>query len=194
MTGIIDPRNGNAAAVDNKGRMAALASTKDEAVDASIDGDTYYLSTQPVNLTTDGESWLYYLENTDTVAWVVSSMFATIGATVGGSGNGAFLFGQNITGGTVADAGNPDILPANLNTASRKPLPAVAKLGGEGRTAVLAGGSEFLWPAGVAFQTFPGGPIVIAPGTSFVFGFRPPTGNTSQDVQFSMTLYRRAAA
>ena len=189
MSVIKDGASGNTAQVDSNNRLSTAAVTKSEAVASSLIGDTYFISTGTVNLTDDGMSQILYIENNESVNWIVDSLSATYGAT-NGVGDYFNLFTVGPTGGTIIDTG-VDLPAINLNIGNSKPLGATIKLGGQGDT-VIGGRSTplTLIPEGTIFRLFPASPIVIAPGTSVAVGFQPPAGNSSMNVTAQTVIYR----
>ena len=189
---IVDGRTGQTAEVDSRNRLSTASVSKAAAIDASLNGDTFFVTTGSVNLTNDTISWLLYVKNTDTVPWVVASLAATYGAT-DGSGDALNQFNVGATSGTLIDSG-ADLPAINLNIGSPKQLPITAKLGAEGST--LTNGVNTpptLVPAGMIIREFQAAPVVIPPGTAFAAGYTPPAGNTSQNTTVQIVIFRETA-
>lgn len=183
--------SGNTAEVDSSNRLQTFSTTQLDSVDASLRGDTFFITSGIINLTTDGQSFIIYIKNDDTVDWIVNEFTQSYGPSTGGAGGSlSNEFQVGPTGGDIL-SGTPT-LAVNMNIGSPKQLAATILTGAEGDTAT-GGGSV---PAGliVKDQTlvpFTGGPIVIAAGTSFAFAVTPPTGNTSMDAQLDAIIYRK---
>jgi hypothetical protein len=187
---IVDGRSGSTAKVDKNNRLNTAAVSKDAVVEASINGDTFFITTGTVNLTTDTESWLLYVKNEDTVQWVVDSIAAAFGVSTGGSGDSFNQFNVGATEGTLISAG-VDLPAINLNIGSPKQLPSTIKLGGEGKTITNGINTpQTLEPEGLLSREFEAGPVVIPPGASFAIAYTPPAGNTSQNTSVQIVIFR----
>jgi hypothetical protein len=187
---ITDGRTGKTAKVDDDNRLNTAAVVKSAAIQASIDGDTFFLTTGSVNLTTDNESWLLYAKNEDTVPWVVDSIAAAYGASTDGGGDAFNQFNVGASEGTLIDAG-ADLPAINLNIGSPKQLAGMFKLGGEGSTVTNGVNTpKTLVPEGLLVREFPAGPVTIPPGASFAVAYTPPVGNTSQNTTVQIVIFR----
>ena len=186
---IQDGQTGRTAKVDSRNRLTTASVSKTAAIDASLNGDTFFITTGSVNLTTDTESWLLYVKNDDDVAWVVSSLAAVYGAT-DGSGDALNQFNVGATEGTLIDSGI-DLPAINLNIGSPKQLPITAKRGAQGST-VTNGVSTppTLVPEGMIIREFQAAPVVIPPGSAFAAAYTPPAGNTGQNVTVQIVVFR----
>lgn len=186
---IEDGRSGNTAKVDSENRLAVASVSKTAAINASLEGDTFFITTGSVNLTDDSESWLLYVKNNDTVPWVVASLAATYGAS-DGVGDAMNQFNVGATDGTLLTEGI-DLPGINLNIGSPKQLASTIKLGGQGKT--LTGGTDTpptLVPEGMIIREFQAAPVVIPQGSSFAAAYTPPTGNTSQNTTIQIVIFR----
>lgn len=189
LTTLKDGKTGNTAQVNDNNQLTVAAVTKMEAVEASINGNTFQIGTNVVNLTSDTISWLMSVTNTDTVAWAVENLISIFGAT-DGTGDFFVFFSGGASEGTLFSAGT-DIIPVNLNIGSPKQLAASGKTGVQGSTVTDLGPSlPVLIPAGTTIREFLSGPIIIPPGTDLLLGVQPPSGNTSMNVTLSLTIYR----
>jgi len=189
-TVIQDGRSGNSAKVGANNRLHTDAISKAAVIESSLNGDTYIFTTGSINLTSDSISWILFAKNTDTVPWVVESITATYGKSTGGSGDSFNQFNTGATSGTLVDDG-VDSVGINLNIGSPKPLTAIVKIGGEGKTITDGLNAPItLIPEGALFRTFPAGPVVVPPGTSFAVAFTPPVGNTNQNTAVQVVFFR----
>lgn len=183
--------SGNTAEVDSQGRVQTFSTVEEEAVDSSINGNTFFIGSGLIDLITAGQSFLLYVKNDDTVDWIVDSFSTAVGPSTGAPGldiRTQFVVGA--TGGTLLSG--TDGVAVNLNLGDPKGLEATIKTGAEGST-VTGGGS--LSPGIIvsdqittASET---GPIVITPGTSVAFGITPATGNTAMTARFNAVIYRK---
>ena len=191
LTLIGDGPSGRTAGVDHRNRLKTSAVVEDEATFASLNGDTFNLTTGTVNLTSDNESWLLYGKNEDLDIWVVESIVLAFGAS-DGVGDFFQTTKVNPTAGTLVDSGSALGTSFNLNLGSSKVLLGTVLVGQEGST--LTDGNQ---PRNILMTEFPDvriletGPIVIPPGTSFALGIIPPTGNTGMNVAINVTIYRQ---
>lgn len=186
---IKDGSGGNVARVDGKKRLHTASVSKSAVIDSSINGETFFMTTGSVNLTNDAESWLLYVENDDTVQWVVESLAAHMGAT-NGVGDSFHQFNVGATEGTLIDDGI-DLPAINLNIGSPKKLPSTIKLGGQGKTITNGINTpKTLEPEGLVAREFEAGPVVIPPGSIFAVAYTPPVGNTSQNTSVQIVIFR----
>lgn len=186
---IKDGRGGETARVGKNNRLFTDTISKDAVIDSSLNGNTFFMTTGSVNLTSDSESWLLFLKNNDTFQWVVESLEAAFGAT-DGVGDSFVQFNVGATEGTLISEG-VDLPAINLNIGSPKQLPSTVKLGGEGKT--LTNGvntPKTLIPEGSKVRTFTAGPVIIPPGVSFSIAYTPPSGNTNQNVSAQIVIFR----
>lgn len=186
---IADGRSGTTAKVDTNNRLTVASVSKAAVIDSSLNGNTFFMTTGSVNLTSDSESWLLFLRNNDTVQWVVESLEAAFGVT-DGVGDSFIQFNVGATEGTLISEG-VDLPAINLNIGSPKQLPSTVKLGGEGKT--LTNGintPKTLIPEGSLVRTFTAGPVIIPPGVSFSIAYTPPPGNTDQNVSTQIVIFR----
>ena len=190
LTVISDGADGFTAKVDELRRLTTFATIQADSTAASLNGDTFFISHPVINLTSDAESYVIYVENIDTVDWVVNEFATDYGPSTGGIGDFLTRFVSNPTGGTLIDSGS-DAFAANMNLAQPQTLSGTFKYGAEGST--ITGGTNV--PQGLVVSDtragrFTGGPIVIGPGTKFALSVTPPTGNTDMNVQVSIILHR----
>lgn len=177
------------ARVDSKGRLKTFAVTESGAIDSSLSGNTFLLTTGTINLSSDSDSWLLYGKNNDDVSWIVDSLTSVIG-TSDVTGDFFQLFNVGASEGTLVSAGTASA-GINLNIGSATQLAIDLRIGQEGST--LTNGAEI--PPSLMVKTqdvreFVSGPIVIPPGVSFATGITPPTGNTDMNVALNLTIYR----
>ncbi len=183
--------SGNTAEVDARGRLSTFAVSVPDSVQKTIDGFAYILTMPIVNLTTDNLSFVNFIKNNDTVPWTFIAILTKIGPSTDGGVNDLLQVVRiNATEGTLITAGTP-YAASNLNLAVATPLPATLLSGDEGST-VLNG---FPTTDSLIVETpqrtfFEGTPISFPPGSSFSIGFIPPVGNTSMDVQISVSITR----
>ena len=187
--------SGNTADVDSFNRIQTFSVTESDKVFSSLSGETFFISSKNIELTSANMSFLVYIQNTDTTDWIVTDLNQSYSLSTGGPGG--FVQNQfhlDPTGGTLLSGGTPSGA-LNMNTGSSKTLTANIITGSEGATAT--GGVEV--PKGMIHRDqsrilFAGGPIVIARGTSMAFGVQPPAGNTSMQAKVDFIIYRKVDA
>jgi len=182
--------SGNTADVNDDNELQTFAVTRPEITKSAIAGDAFFISHTPVNLTSANQSYIFSILNNEGVNWIVDALQTSFGESTGGSGKVLSLFTINGTTGTLFTSGTPE-LEGNQNLGSPKTLDATIFSGAEGFT-VTNGISdpEELIPSVPDIIIFDSSPIIIAPSTSIQIAITPPTGNTSMDIQISITLHR----
>lgn len=187
---ITDGKSGFTAGVDKSNRLKTFSVTQSENTSASVDGNTYFITHDIINLTSTTVSFAFHVANTDTEIWIVTQFQQFFGVSTGGSGDFKTSFVKNPTGGTLLSAGTAAVAN-NMNLGSSKTLTGTFLKGVEGSTS--SGGVALplgIVPTQPTQRSFTGGPIIIPPGTSFSFGVTPPTGNTSMNVKFNLIIHR----
>ena len=189
---ITDGLTGNTARVDSENRLHTRSVSVPQAVNASTDGDTFFIDTGMVNLTSDGISYLLHFKNNGLESWGIESWTASFGET-DGTGDTLNHFTFQASEGTLFSAGAQSA-GINLNFGSSNQLDADVIIGAEGLT-VTDGNTinPTLIPAGTLPHLFPASPIIIAPGSSISSAFQPPTGNTSMNVSMQLVIFRLKA-
>ena len=158
-------------------------------VNATRNGDSYFASSGIATLTSDNQSAIFYIKNTDSVPWVIESLFGIYGQSTGGTGDAVSYFSANITGGTILTSGFPTIA-GTINSGSAKQLSGDFIIGFEGATTEGAFDAPSLLPAGTTTRRFVEPSFITAPDTSFTMQYKPPSGNTFQQVMIEIILYR----
>lgn len=181
--------DGHTARVNSFGELFTFAVAQSLTITAAAEGTSYFIRTPVINLTTDTFSDIFYLRNGDAYKWIINYINIRYGTTDGtGDGLNRNTFGP--TGGTLISSG-ADIIPGNSNIGVLTPLPGTFKSGAQGLIVVGGSASETLLPEGMKELNIQDNPIVIPPGVSYAVGYQPPTGNTSQNVQYTIQLYRQ---
>jgi hypothetical protein len=190
---LTDGRTGKTATVDDYNRLVTFSTVQDDRTASSLTGNTFIITHPIITLTSDNESVLLYVKNTDSVPWTVDSFAASIGPSTGGPGGTLTnRFIAAVTDGTIL--AGADAFALNTNLGSANPLNGEFKYGGEGFTAIGSPGVQALIVSDQRAGKFSDGPIVVANGTSFAISFTPPTGNTSLLIQLTVSLHREVVA
>ena len=191
MTFVIqDGRSGRTATVDNSNRLTTFSSVQGEETTAALTGDTFTGNTNRITLTSANESALLYVKNTDTVPWIMSRVFANVGASTGGTGDWTFKIKKDVKTGTIVSAGVV-VIPQNLNFGSAKELVSTVLKGVEGSTATNGTDViESLIPTASTRVLIANNPLIIEQGATAVGTITPPAGNTSFPVQVGFVVSR----
>lgn len=152
-------------------------------------GRGWSLESGLITLTSDNESGVFYIKNNGDNDLVIEDLFIVLGNSTGGSGDHLIKIYVNPTGGTLITGASV----ANINNLrfGEPTLPtAVYYKGAEGNT--LTGQDSICcniqFPAAglypVDISTF-----ILPKGASMGVTYTPPTGNTSQSVNFAINFY-----
>lgn len=186
---IKDGSTGQTASVTDKGQVEAFSTSRSELTDSLLNGDAFIITTPAINLTSDMLSAILYLQNTDSVTWILNRFFVNIGPS-DVSGEHEFQLLANADSGTLISAGT-DFEAANLNFGSPKTLNAIIKHGVEGSTAI---GAQIIIdsivPSTGARTALIGDNLIMPPGTNAVVTVTPPTGNTNMNAQVGFLIHR----
>lgn len=159
---------------------------------AASEGDSFNVSNDIIDITSDAETALIYISNTNSEDWVITRVYFHFGGSTGGVGSGEFTMTTNATSGTLISGGSP-VTPVNANLGSAKLLVGEFLQGSNGST--ITNGIEFLRtiiPNFASRNIIPFDSVVIPPGTSLALRFKPPAGNTSLKAQLGVNFFRRA--
>jgi len=187
---IKDGKSGTTATVDSRNRLLTFATSESAQTIATLNGDTYTVNTDVINLTSANASAILHLANTDTVDWVLTRIFVNIAASTGGTGELAIEVISNATAGTLISGGST-VTPRNLNFGSPKLLSSTVLSGVEGST-VTDGISviDTIVPTDNTRFLITGDSVVLEPASQASIRVTPPSGNTSLNVQAGFVLHR----
>lgn len=189
-TVIKDGSSGSTVQVDEKNRMRTFATTQGEETTAALEGDTYTATTSRITLTSDLESAVLYVKNTDDVSWILTRIFSNVGASTAGTGDWNFKIVKNPTAGTLISAGTV-VTPQNLNFGSAKELTSTILEGVEAST--ITNGTDVidsLIPTASTRVLIANNPLIIEPASTMAIKITPPSGNTSFTTQTGFVVVR----
>lgn len=194
MSGVIkDGATGNTAQVDSRNRLRTFSTAQSAATAASIGGDTFFITHDVINLSSDNESFIFHLENNDTLDWIVNLLQFVFGPSTDGTGDFRTKVVRNPTGGTLITAGT-EVEAINMNIGSPAPLSGTFLVGVDGSTSTGGDANPaVLIPAAPTAVELNSGPIVIPPGTSVNLSVTPPSGNISINAQVTLIINRNEA-
>ena len=137
--------SGYTAQVDNRNRVATLATTQAVSTQRSLDGFGYNLNTGKIALTDGSEAAVFYMKYTGTTKFHVTRIVIGLGILSGTVSESVEMFVKsNPSAGTiVSDAVGVD-MNANRDFSSANTLPADVFKGGQGKT-ITDGEDAFLF-------------------------------------------------
>lgn len=192
MTDVIKSGNsGDTLFIDKRGRAQTFSTVQTNSTAAALLGDSFNINTATTTLTTDNSSALLYLENTDDVPWTIPRVFYNAEVSVGGAGGWLAEVVANPTSGTLLDAG-VDFEPVNFNFGSPSKLVSICKRGSEGSTALggIQGAVSTVIPSSGTRVLISFDSVVLLPGSKLAIIIKPPTGNTSMNIQVGVNVFR----
>ena len=193
MSGVLvikDGTTGSVARVDSLNRLSTFSITQSDVEAATLNGDSFFIGSDVITLTTDNESAVLSIKSEDNgIPWLLPVLLLTMGPSTGGSGTATIKVIKAASEGSLI-TGGIDLKASNLNLSSSKELSAVIKKGGEGST--LTNGSEVfsalipILPIDLRAPI----PFEMGAGMSIALKITPPLGNTSIDVDAQMAIIR----
>ena len=174
---------------DNKLTVDSVETTAESL--ASVNGDSFNVSNDIVDITSDTETALIHIRNTNSEDWVITRVYFHFGGSTGGVGSGEFCMTTNATTGTLI-SGGAALTPVNANLGSAKLLVGEFLQGTNGST--ITSGVEFLRtivPSFTSRNIIPFDSVIVPPGASLSLSFKPPAGNTSLNAQLGVNFFRR---
>ena len=193
MTTIKGGSNRFTASVDNTNRLLTRTVARDDAVDAGVRGDAYFILVPETTLTTDNPSALYVYQNDENRDIILKSSITSAGVSTGGTSQVYQSFRESGTGMTMAGGLGVPVPVANVVFGNNQTLENTSELGQEGATLIGGGPSSPLWfPTGSApvNEVF----IIIPKGVAIGGIITPPVGNTSMGVVLLIEVYLREAS
>lgn len=181
-------------AIVNANSQLLVKSTSEPAEITAAKTSDAYIAYGDVTFTVDTESDLIYIKNTDTDFGgrnlIITSFDMYLGSSTGGSGDATLTFYKNPTTFPTA----VDAIVSNSNFADTKQVSLDAKKGNGSTKTLGAAGIEL--PIQINNQ-----PVyrfdsttIIPKNKSIGFSFTPPSGNTSQKVNFIISFYMESAS
>lgn len=180
----------NQVKVTDKGKMEVYATTIDDSLSASVEGNSFIVMTDVIELTSDDESAVFYFKNEIEDGLISTGASLTIGLSDAGVNKPFYIgFPKNITGGTVLSGS--DARQFNIDISSGNELNIISKQGQEGST-ITTGNDVFksyILSSGavIPFSNY----TSLRKGSSFGITIEPPVGNTSMKVQAIIFFIKR---
>ena len=137
--------SGYTAQVDNRNRIATLATTQGVSTQRSIDGFGYNLNTGKIALTDGAEAAVFYMKYTGTTKFHVTRIVIGLGILSGTVSESVEMFVKsNPSAGTIVNDAVGVDMNANRDFSSANTLPADVFKGGQGKT-ITDGEDAFLF-------------------------------------------------
>jgi hypothetical protein len=189
---------GDVAAVNSQGYLKVTAVTedlKDHACDSDI-AQKFNINTGDITLTNASETSVLYIKNTSTAGdLVLTALIYNLGNTTGGSGDVKIDVIRNPTAGDiVTNANNVAVgtgVSANQNFGSANILSGSFFKGASGESVFTDGAVTISTrsASNTGRIVVSLGAVTIPAGSSLGVNYTPPSGNTSQIVQFAAACF-----
>ena len=178
---------GYKAKVSKVNRLFVEASIVDLEDEAIRTGDGYQITSKPVSFTGANTSAILYIENTNTLDFVLDRAVLILSTATGGSGDWTFQILRNPTSGTIVDNAVAAGI-SNSNHGSGKTPDAICYLGVENDTLVDGTGVPLKLRGSESRLVFPLGRR-LPTGASIGFKVTPPPSTTSASVVLVTHFY-----
>ena len=174
---------GNAAGVDETGRLLVRSVTETIFQNASEEGEAYFIGSPIVTATTSGsETALLFIKNNEDSPLILGNFFTIAESTASGSPN---MFRINWYRNPTSMSNGTAVPALNQNFGSSDTLDADIEYGDGTGSSSFTGGqlsATLSFPIGV-FNDFAAN-LVLEKGSSVGISVTPPAGNTNMPVQF----------
>lgn len=184
---------GNVAKVDGNNRLHVDSVQRTQSQQAILQGNGYSMSTGSINLTSDGESGLFYLKYDGEEILVIKEIIVILGDSTGGSGSGNIRIYKNPASGTLVSTQSV-LTPVNRDFSSFNSLDGNIYKGFEGAT--VTSGDIFTVSSRDSFTEpvrFDVDIIVLRKGNSIAVSYQPPSSNTSQNAIVAVIAFEELA-
>jgi len=191
MANIVGGENRYVAGVNKKNRVLTSSVVSEEALDASFDGDAFFLLVPEITLTSANESLCWLYRNDEDRDLIITSTSISSSLSTGGANQVLEVKGASGVGLTMTSGSSSPMATANKLFGSTAALDNTSEVGAEGASLSTP---QFSSPE---FQTA-GQPFmhnrfyVLPKGVSVGQSIIPPASNTSIRVTFIMECYLRA--
>jgi urease beta subunit len=180
------------------GRVLTEGLNETEAEAASLKGYKFNINTGDITLTNATETTVLYIKNTGNYPLVCKTFIHILGNTTGGSGDGKVDIIRNPTSGDIITNANDVLIgpgiSANQNYGSRNTLSGNYFKGASGESVISASDGVHITTrlsSSVGRIPISLDGIILPINASVAVNYTPPTGNTSQIVQFACSAYIR---
>jgi len=176
------------ASVDNTNRLLTRTVARDDAVDAGVSGDAYFILVPEIVLTSANPSAIYVYQNDENRDIILKSSVTSAGQSVGGTNQIYQSFRQSGIGLSLVGGIGVPVPTINVIFGNNKTLENTSELGQEGATVVGGGPSSplfFTTGNQIVNEVF----IIIPKGVSIAGIITPPPGNTSMPLTLLIEAY-----
>ena len=152
-------------------------------------GDRYNINTGKINITAANDTPILYIKNNSLFDMVVTSVVLNLGAN-NGSGDGFFKIEKNVSSATFITNAVPASAKSNMNHGTNKIFNFDTYIGDD--TDTWTGGSavfDGLINSGVGRHVISNSSMVLPKGASMTVIWKPPAGNSDQDVNAAAAIY-----
>ena len=186
---------GDVAKVTTENRLTTASVSQDVKDHGADLGDKYNINTGDITLTDANKTTVLYIKNNEDKDLVINSLIYNLGATSSGSGDVKLdvlrnpTTGDIVTNASAAAVGSS--VNANQNFGSNKSLSADVYKGATADAVITDGALSISTRSAANTGRFviSLGSLVLPKGSSIAIDYTPPSGNTSQIVQFAMSCY-----
>lgn len=183
------------AGVDPRFRLKVASLTETESNYHTSLGLKFNVNTGDITLTNASKTTVLFFKNNDNRDVIIDALIYNLGAT---NGTGDILIDvvrNPTTGDIVTNANSPQVgtgEEANMNYGSSTTLDADIYIGASGEAVVTDGAENVLTRSASSTGRIlisPGGGALLPKGSSMAINYTPPSGNTSQIVQFALNVF-----
>ena len=176
------------ASVDNTNRLLTRTVARDDAVDAGVRGDAYFILVPAVTLTSANPSAIYVYQNDENRDIILKSSVTSANFSTGGTNQVYQSFRESGIGMTLVGGTGVPVPTINVIFGNNQTLENTSELGQEGATTVGGGPSSplfFTTGQQIVNEVF----IIIPKGVAIAGIITPPPGNTSMTLTLLIEAY-----
>ena len=169
--------SGFSAQVDSTNKLEVRSTTQAANVEASINGDGYFVTSGAINLTSASASAMLWFQNADEFDYLIDRLIFGAGVSTGGTTNMCVVAAKINATGIGSGSGNP-LTAINTNFGSKnQPTLTSSEIGAEAAT--ITGGTPgptFFFPDKITSTIDTR--IILPKGTALAFTVTPPASNS----------------
>lgn len=176
--------------VNAENRLMGSSVTSTEKVHNVDKGNGYNVNTGCITLTSAAKTTVLYIKNDSDCPLFLTSFIYNLGATTCGSGDVVIDINKNPTTGCIICNANDVDINVNQNFGSSLAFTGLAYKGATGETAT--NGTRAVSTRSVSNTgriVVDLGAVVLLKGSTISIDYTPPAGNTSQVVQFAVSVF-----
>ncbi len=183
--------DGFSAEVNAEKRLVTSAVTSTESDHNADKGNKFNVNTGDITITDAVKFTALYIKNNSDDPIFITAVIYNLGTTASGSGDVKIDVIRNPTAGDIVTNANDCEMISNQNFGSSLTFTGDAFKGAEGETVVSDGEISISTRSASATGRIVVslGALVLKKGSSIAINYTPPTGNTSQTVQFAVSSF-----